>query len=328
MTFFWTMQLQSMVLWIKLLWIFGRGGRHLVAIEALSEFLDELVFRSQCWCLASIGGRGGFKVGSNDAILLYVMLKGSAILSSVSNQSVGLDEGDMVAVIDRRSHTIRSDTSCAVEELSFLNSAQYVDSPPVFSFGSAEPDRQILCGRLLVRWTGNIGPTDLPAMIKVRADDSLVRLDTLINNSQGNGSAATLTHAASLVLVSAMLLDTDIQSLFDGRSVRNPIARAKMLMEERPHEGWTVSSLARKVGMGRSVFATRFLAEIGKPPFEVLTGLRMELARELLLETELKISEVGEKVGYRSESAFQRRFTLHFNIPPGKLRRDRALGER
>jgi len=300
----------------------------LATMESLSEFLDELVFRSQCWCIASIGGRGGFKVGSNDAILLYIILKGSVVLSSMSNPTMRLEEGDMVAVMDRRAHTLRSDTSCAVDELSFLNSAQYVDSPPVFSFGSGEPDHQILCGRILVRWTGNIGPTDLPAMIKIRAADSLVKLDTFLNVSQGGGSAATLTHAASLVLVSAMMQDPQIQSLFSGTNARNPIAHAIKLMEERPHEAWTVGSLARKVGMGRSVFATRFLDEIGKPPYEVLTGLRMELARELLLETELKISEVGEKVGYRSESAFHRRFTLHFHIPPGKLRRDRAVGKR
>ena len=302
---------------------FWRGKRKLTTMESLPEFLDELVFRSQCWCFVTMTSRVGFKVGSNEAVLLYVALKGSVTISSAPNYTTTLEAGDMVAIMDRRPHSVRPDASSIMEELPFLNSAQYVDSPPTFAFGSGEPDRLVLCGRLLVRWPGDIGPGDLPHVIKVQSSDSPIKLDAITKNAEGRGGAATLTQAAAMLLVSAMQQQPEFQALFSGGHLRDPISRAIMLMEERPHHSWTVDSLARKVGMGRSVFATRFFSEIGKPPFEVLTSLRMEMARDLILQTEMKISEVAEKVGYHSESAFHRRFTLHFNISPGKIRRDK-----
>ncbi|MET0240544.1 MAG: helix-turn-helix domain-containing protein, partial [Sphingobium sp.] len=47
----------------------------------------------------------------------------------------------------------------------------------------------------------------------------------------------------------------------------------------------------------------------------------------LLTETQLKVAEVGERVGYRSESAFSRRFAAYYNTTPGKMRLN-CFGER
>lgn len=297
-------------------------------VDTLPRFLDELVLRSQCWCYASIAGRHGFSVGANDAILLYLMLRGSVAISSASNQKVVLEPGDMVAVMDRRPHVIRSSPNCKVEELPFLNSAQYVDTPPFFSFGFGTADRQILCGRLKVRWPGNFRSSELPALIKISADESHVRFEPLLHNSRGKGAAAALTHGASLLLVSALQRQAEVQAQF-GETIRDPISRAVKRIEDEPHRNWTVSSLASDVGMGRTVFATRFFAQTRRTPFDVLTEVRMKHALELLLQTELKLSEICERVGYRSESAFHRRFTFHFGVAPGKMRltnADPALG--
>jgi transcriptional regulator GlxA family with amidase domain len=72
--------------------------------------------------------------------------------------------------------------------------------------------------------------------------------------------------------------------------------------------------------MGRSNFAARFVAEVGRTPIEVVTEERMKLAAKLLQESELKIAEISERSGYRSEAAFSRRFTAHFGTSPGKMR--------
>ena len=74
--------------------------------------------------------------------------------------------------------------------------------------------------------------------------------------------------------------------------------------------------------MGRSSFAARFVKELGRTPIKALTEERMKHAANFLKETDLKITEISERVGYRSEAAFIRRFTSHFGISPGKMRRD------
>jgi transcriptional regulator GlxA family with amidase domain len=82
-----------------------------------------------------------------------------------------------------------------------------------------------------------------------------------------------------------------------------------------------VESLAAKVGMGRSNFATRFVTQIGKTPIDALTEERMKHAAGLLSHTNLKTAEISERVGYRSEAAFISRFRAHFGKTPGKWRR-------
>ena len=101
----------------------------------------------------------------------------------------------------------------------------------------------------------------------------------------------------------------------------DPIARAQVLIEKHPFQPWTVDALAKKVGMGRSNFAARFANEVGMTPIDSLTLVRMQVAEEFLRNTELKVAEISERIGYRSEGAFIRRFTTHFGITPGKFRR-------
>ena len=54
---------------------------------------------------------------------------------------------------------------------------------------------------------------------------------------------------------------------------------------------------------------------------DVVIERRMQMAANLLERSDLKIADVSEQVGYRSEAAFHNRFTTHFGIAPGCFRR-------
>ena len=47
----------------------------------------------------------------------------------------------------------------------------------------------------------------------------------------------------------------------------------------------------------------------------------MELASRLLAQGEQDAASVGEAVGYQSEAAFNRAFTRHAGMAPGRYRR-------
>jgi AraC-like DNA-binding protein len=96
-------------------------------------------------------------------------------------------------------------------------------------------------------------------------------------------------------------------------------------MQEELATRWTVSSLARKAGMSRPVFARRFQAAFGSSPLRYLTARRMERARELLETEALSLAAVAERVGYASQFAFNRAFKRHFSLPPGVYRRTLRL---
>jgi AraC-like DNA-binding protein len=47
----------------------------------------------------------------------------------------------------------------------------------------------------------------------------------------------------------------------------------------------------------------------------------MKHAAVFLEKSDMKIAEIGKRVGYDSEAAFSRRFRSYFGVPPGELRR-------
>src|SRR5690242_2443830 len=65
-------------------------------IKSLAEFLTQIVFRSQCWCFASLAERSGFRVGASDTILFYTVIKGSVTVSSPSGPVMRMESGDVV----------------------------------------------------------------------------------------------------------------------------------------------------------------------------------------------------------------------------------------
>lgn len=60
---------------------------------------------------------------------------------------------------------------------------------------------------------------------------------------------------------------------------------------------WTVGSLAGQVGVSRAALARRFTDLVGEPPIAFLTGWRLALASDLLLEPDATVGAVARKVG-------------------------------
>lgn len=107
--------------------------------------------------------------------------------------------------------------------------------------------------------------------------------------------------------------------------LRDPrLGRALGLLHDRPDHPWTVTELARSVGMSRSALGSRFARVVGEPPMRYLARWRMHLARKLMRDPRLSLAEVGDRVGYGSEAAFHRAFKRHAGEPPGAWR-DRKL---
>ena len=87
---------------------------------------------------------------------------------------------------------------------------------------------------------------------------------------------------------------------------------------------WTVDQLARIATLSRSAFFERFTRLVGVPPMEYLLAWRMEIAKEMLSDNELTVSQIAERVGYGSTSAFSVAFSRHVGQPPSLYARPHA----
>lgn len=138
------------------------------------------------------------------------------------------------------------------------------------------------------------------------------------------GSKIMISRIIELLLIRVLRLwaqDPAAQASWLVGATDPAIGSALGAMHGAPERKWTVSELARKAGLSRSVFAGRFVALVGEPPLRYLIGLRLDKASELLQRTKQTISEVTEATGYESEAAFSRAFKAKFGSSPSQWRR-------
>jgi len=104
------------------------------------------------------------------------------------------------------------------------------------------------------------------------------------------------------------------------------VHKAIEIMHGALAERWTVSTLAKRVGLSRPAFARRFVAATGESPLRYLTRARMRRAAELVEGTRDGLAHIGTQVGYDSEFAFNRAFKRFHHVAPGTFRRLASIG--
>jgi AraC-like DNA-binding protein len=93
-------------------------------------------------------------------------------------------------------------------------------------------------------------------------------------------------------------------------------------IHSEPGARWTLETLTRKAGMGRSAFVERFGAVMGETPLRYLTRWRIQLAKRLLADSGLSLEQIAERVGYDSAASFSRVFTKTARVSPALYRRN------
>lgn len=112
-----------------------------------------------------------------------------------------------------------------------------------------------------------------------------------------------------------------------GRRYSDIIETAKSQIEQTYMSGnISLNSVAASVGMSPSYFSSIFSREMGKTFVEYLTEIRMEKAKELLVCSAMKTSEIGYEIGYKDPHYFSYIFKKTIGCSP-KEYRSRRKGE-
>ena len=82
----------------------------------------------------------------------------------------------------------------------------------------------------------------------------------------------------------------------------------------------SLNTIAAEVGMSPSYFSSIFSKERGKTFVEYLTEIRMDRAKELLMCSSMKTSEIGYEVGYKDPHYFSYIFKKTQNCTPKEFR--------
>jgi AraC-like DNA-binding protein len=102
-----------------------------------------------------------------------------------------------------------------------------------------------------------------------------------------------------------------------GDSVVGPALR---LIHDHPGHPWTVAALAARSGVSRATLARRFTDLVGTPPMAYLTAWRIDLAADLLVNSDATVDSVARQVGYGSAFALSTAFKRIRGISPQRHR--------
>ncbi len=103
-------------------------------------------------------------------------------------------------------------------------------------------------------------------------------------------------------LIRGMIILRDTAS---GRRYSDIIEKAKAyIMQNYMSDGISLNAVAASVNMSPSYFSSIFSQEVRQTFVEYLTGIRMEKAKELLMCSSKKTSEIGYEVGYKDSHYF------------------------
>lgn len=112
-----------------------------------------------------------------------------------------------------------------------------------------------------------------------------------------------------------------VRDTISGRRYSNIIEIAKdQIRKTYMSDEISLNTIAAEVGMSPSYFSSIFSKEIGKTFVEYLTEIRMDRAKELLMCSSMKTSEIGYEVGYKDPHYFSYIFKKTQNCTPKEFR--------
>ncbi|WP_421709682.1 GlxA family transcriptional regulator [Algihabitans sp.] len=94
------------------------------------------------------------------------------------------------------------------------------------------------------------------------------------------------------------------------------VASMEAQMESLP----SIAEIAHRCGVSPEALRRRFRAQTGETPLRYFRRLRLERARQLLSQADLKVSEVAVACGFASPAQFSRAFHAAFGHPPRRAR--------
>lgn len=96
------------------------------------------------------------------------------------------------------------------------------------------------------------------------------------------------------------------------------LRQVKLIMQDTMLNPPSLKDLAKQVGLNEYQLKVGFKNIYGKSVFQYLTNYKMQIARELLDQQNLRVNEVSDKVGYSNPSHFIVAFKRQFGVTPKK----------
>jgi len=286
------------------------------------------------WCIRSSPSAmiPHLALGARHLIFFHFLTEGRAYARLPEGQREDLTASDIVILPHGDTHLLGNGSPAKPVDSLTAFAKNLTQGLKVARFGGGGETTKFVCGYMACDpHLSEIFLAGLPKMMKVHVADEAsgrwlqdsIRLSVGETNGSTAGSGLVLTKLSELRRYINALPPDQIGWL---AGARDPfIGQALGLLHKEPAQQWTVSNLARRVGLSRTRLAERYRHFLGESPMAYLTKWRLKLGAENLRTTEDSVAEIADTVGYGSEAAFNRAFKREFGCPPAQFRRERKV---
>lgn len=309
-------------------------------MDFFDEIFETLALKGVLYFRTDFSPPWGVTVPAYQSVArFHLVVQGQCVFTVEDHPSMTLNAGDLIMIPRGAKHTISdSDLSQTPPLEQILIDAQY-NGQGVLSVGEGDSlaTTQLVCGHLSFRELAQHPilqaiPDYLVLSNSCRAKhtllDDILRMITQRAFSHEIGAAASITRLSEIVFIELLKAsaedDPQLEAVLNG--FQDPkIGKSLQLIHTAPQSPWTVESLASAVAMSRSRFSLRFQSLMGTGPMSYLADWRLQKALSLLDSSRLTVSQIANKTGYQSPSAFTRAFSGKFGVAPRMYRQSQDI---
>ena len=308
---------------------------HQLAAPDLTEILQDMNLLDGEWVRVQLSEGGAYTMPAGDHIAAHFVIGGLAQLQADDKGMIAMEAGQTVLLPQGNSHVLRAPDGGQPSRIKYFDEARGNDIPPILRFGTGQSTKAIiLSAQLRFKWPNRLPPpAHLPAIMlgkrRYRTDRTAEQTAAMADITAGRpGASISLSRYMQLILIRELCEFLQAHPLLVGGEnlLAASLARAIDAVQTRPELQWTVERLARYVGMSRSTFAAKFKDAFDRGPMDMVIEQRMNIAAQYLRNPGMRIKTVAGKVGYKSDTAFLRRFNAHFDMSPSEFRQTISIG--
>ncbi|RKN86295.1 helix-turn-helix domain-containing protein [Paenibacillus ginsengarvi] len=106
-----------------------------------------------------------------------------------------------------------------------------------------------------------------------------------------------------------------------GKQPEPIMNEASSLIRKHAFETFDLKEIAAQLQLSPARLCQKFKASFGQTPSQFLTDLRLEKARQLLLETTMTLDQISEYIGYQNAYYLSHIFKKHTGVTPSSFRK-------
>jgi AraC-like DNA-binding protein len=160
------------------------------------------------------------------------------------------------------------------------------------------------------------------AVLKIGLDERIIKLYKQILEhieSESIGFKETIAALTNQILAQVNAIDKSIN--LNGNEIKTTLQKAEVYMIDRLDQQINFDALSHELGVGYSWFRKTFHDYTGFSPKQYFLKLKLEKAKELLLNTPLSIKEISVMTGFESQYYFSKFFKKRIGVSPIQLRK-------